>query len=70
MDKHAYLIMTHGNFKILEKQLRLLDGKGNDIFIHVDKKVKDFDFNYFSGICQVACVQFVKKRINVKWGGG
>lgn len=69
MDKHAYLIMTHGNFKILEKQLRLLDDQRNDIFIHVDKKVKDFDFNYFSGICQDAYVQFAKKRIDVKWGG-
>ena len=51
MDKHAYLIMAHNNFGILEKLLMLLDDQRNDIYIHIDKKVKDFDFHYFSYIC-------------------
>lgn len=45
-DKHAYLIMAHNEFDILEKQLRLLDDYRNDIYIHIDKKVKQFNFNY------------------------
>ena len=43
-DRHAYLIMTHGNFEILKLQLEMLDDSRNDIYIHVDKKVKNFDF--------------------------
>ena len=38
-DRHAYLIMTHGNFEILKLQLEMLDDSRNDIYIHVDKKV-------------------------------
>ena len=41
MDKHAYLIMTHGNFENLSVCLSLLDDDRNDIYIHVDKKVKE-----------------------------
>ena len=46
-DRHAYLIMTHGNFEILKLQLEMLDDSRNDIYIHVDKKVKNFDFLFF-----------------------
>lgn len=68
MDKHAYLIMAHNNFYILEKLLLLLDDSRNDIFIHIDKKVKDFDFSYFNALCLKSNIVFTKKRINVKWG--
>ena len=33
-NKHAYLIMIHNNFYILEKLLRLLDTKRNDIYTY------------------------------------
>lgn len=36
--KHAYLIMAHGNWKIFEKLLRLLDDEKNDIYLHIDAK--------------------------------
>lgn len=68
MDKHAYLIITHGNFKILEKLLTLLDDSRNDIYIHLDKKVLNFDFDYYKKICTCSTVTFTKKRIDVKWG--
>lgn len=68
-EKHAYLIMTHGNFRILELQLKMLDDYRNDIFIHVDKKVDEFNFDYFLSICKKAHVKFIKRRINVRWGG-
>lgn len=32
MKKHAYMIMAHNNWKILEKLLLLLDDQRNDIF--------------------------------------
>lgn len=66
MDKHAYLIMCHNNFFVLEKLITLLDNEKNDIFIHVDKKVKDFNFDYFKNIVQYSKLYFVP-RINIKW---
>lgn len=38
MLRHAYLIMAHNNFEILEKQVLLLDSPNADFYIHVDKK--------------------------------
>lgn len=38
--KHAYLIMAHGNWEILKLLLKLLDYEKNDIFLHIDAKVK------------------------------
>lgn len=67
MKKHAYLIMAHNNFYTLEKLLLLLDDARNDIFLHIDKKVKDFDFDHFRGICRKSRV-FFTRRLNIKWG--
>lgn len=66
--KHAYLIMAHNNFYCLEKLLMLLDDVRNDIFLHIDAKVKDFDFAKFQALCKNANVIYPKKRINVQWG--
>lgn len=68
MSKHAYLIIAHNNFYVLEKLLKMIDDERNDIYIHIDKKSKDFDFNYFNNICNKSHVRFVK-RIKVYWGG-
>ena len=68
MKKHAYLIMAHNNFYILEKLLKLLDDKRNDIYIHIDKKVKDFNFSYFNSLCINSNVIFIN-RMRVYWGG-
>lgn len=68
MKKHAYLIIAHDNFYVLEKSLQLIDDERNDIYIHVDKKSKDFDFSYFNNICKKSKVKFIK-RIKVYWGG-
>ena len=68
MKKHAYLIIAHNNFYVLEKVLRLIDDRRNDIFIHIDKKVKNFDFDKYYSICHFSKVVFTKKRYDVKWG--
>ena len=47
MNKHAYLIIAHVDFSILEKTIKLLDDENNDFYIHIDKKVKNFDFEYY-----------------------
>lgn len=66
MAKHAYLIMAHNQFYILEKLLRLIDDKRNDIFLHIDKKVSNFDFDYFRSIIKNSNIFFIK-RYDIKW---
>ena len=68
MNKHAYLIIAHNDFYILEKLLMLLDDERNDIYIHIDKKVKSFNLEYFQRICSKSHIKFIK-RIKVYWGG-
>lgn len=58
MEKHAYLIMAHGNFRILRCLLELIDDFRNDIFIHIDAKVRDFDFSLFESYCTISRVFF------------
>lgn len=38
MSKHAYLIVAHNNWNILDTQLKLIDNEKNDIFLFIDKK--------------------------------
>jgi hypothetical protein len=65
--KHAYLIIAHNEFDILEKLLMLLDDVRNDIYIHIDKKNKNFPFDEFLKITRYSPVYFVE-RLNVCWG--
>ena len=68
MSKHAYLILAHNNFYILEKLIKLLDDERNDIFIHIDKKINDFDESHFQKMITKSSLVFVNPRIDVKWG--
>ncbi len=65
--KHAYLIMVHNEPYILEKSLKLIDDERNDIYIHVDLKWKDFDFDYFKKLIKKSNLYFTK-RTDVRWG--
>lgn len=67
MKKHAYLIMAHNDFYILEKLLRLIDDKRNDIYLHIDKKVKDFDFDKYKKMVKSSNLYFTE-RLDVRWG--
>ncbi len=66
---HAYMIIAHNQFELLKKLILCLDDKRNDIFIHIDAKVKDFDFEYFSSLTKFSKVYFTDERIDVTWGG-
>lgn len=68
MRKHAYLIIAHNNFKILEKLIFLLDDSRNDLYIHIDNKVKAFDFEYFEKLTKKSGIK-IYRNINVFWGG-
>ena len=65
--KHAYLIMAHNEPYILEKLLQLIDDRRNDIYLHIDKKWKNFDFDYFKRSVKKSNLYFTK-RLDVRWG--
>ena len=64
--KHALLIIAHHEFEILKTLVSLLDDVRNDIFIHIDKKVKEIpEIN-----TKHSKLYFVSdsNRIDVRWG--
>ena len=68
MKKHAYLIVAHNQFNLLKKQIKLIDYPLNDIYLHIDKKVKDFDFEEIKGIVKKSKLHIVSRN-KVGWGG-
>lgn len=66
MNKQAILIMYHNDYYVLEKLLKQIDSSYFDIYLHVDKKVKNFDFEYTKRILKNSNIYFIK-RMNVKW---
>ena len=68
MQKHAYMIIAHNEFDLLEILVRLLDDPRNDIYVHIDAKVKDFDFKFFQALTQYSGLRFTPRRISATWG--
>lgn len=63
--KHAYLIIAHNNWSVLERLLVLLDDNRNDIYLHIDKKVP-----FPSLVCTLQKAKIIiLNKVNVKWGG-
>ncbi len=62
--KHAYLILAHNEFAVLERLLQAIDDPRNDIFIHYDKKLKEYpDFR-----TENAGLFVLENRVDVRWG--
>lgn len=64
---HAILIIAHNQFELLKKLILALDDERNDIFVHIDAKVKDFDFDSFKSLPKYSEIHFTD-RVNVTWG--
>ena len=66
MQKHAYLIMAHNEWGLLNKLLQMLDDPRNDIYIHIDIKAEvDITALYKT----VYAESFYVPRMDVVWGG-
>ncbi len=61
--KHAYLIIAHNEFEILEKLIACLDDERNDIFIHFDSKLKELP----ALSTRKAHLNILKNRIDIRW---
>jgi hypothetical protein len=66
--KHAYLIIAHQGFEQLKYLLEDIDHELNDIYIHIDLKVKNPDCAYVKSGVNRSRIYFID-RIKVNWGG-
>ena len=62
--KHAYLILAHNEFGLLQTLVSCLDDDRNDIFVHIDKKVPVMPDLH----ADKAGLQLIERRIDVRWG--
>lgn len=62
--KHAYLILAHHAFGLLQLLVETLDDPRNDIYIHVDRKVKEMP----SLKTSQAGLVMLENRVDVRWG--
>lgn len=69
MEKHAYLILAHSQFNLLKKLMLLLDDERNDIYLHIDSKVKDISVIKSEILPKIkySSINFVPRH-NVNWG--
>ena len=67
-QRHAYLILAHNEFYVLETLLTLLDNEQNDIYVHIDKKVKNIPFESLNRAVKRSKLYFVERQ-KVQWGG-
>lgn len=62
--KHAYLIIAHNEFEVLKLLISKLDDERNDIYVHIDKKVKTVPVLSI----EKSRLHILDKRIDVRWG--
>lgn len=62
--KHAFLILAHNAFELLQLLVSRLDDERNDIFVHIDKKVETLPELY----AEKAKLFMLDNRIDVRWG--
>ena len=63
--KHAYLILAHGSYALLQRLVSAIDDERNDIFIHIDRKQTELPR------LQVKCGRLFlldAERVSVFWG--
>lgn len=68
MNKHAYLIVAHKDDYTFRSLLQMIDDERNDIFIHMDKKNKEYDETAVTTLLAHSSVKHCKS-INCTWGG-
>ncbi len=62
--KHAYLILAHQQFDLLDLLISCLDDERNDLFIHFDKKVSELPNLKIKS----ARLFILEERIDIRWG--
>lgn len=65
--KHAYLIIAHGSWNQLKLLINKLDSYNNDIYIHIDKKVKDVPIEEIKSTVLKSKI-YIYQEYKVYWG--
>lgn len=68
MGKHAYLIIAHNEFEVLEALLRMIDDERNDIYLHIDSKVQNIEKLELEKNIEKSKLIILEERISVTWG--
>lgn len=68
MYKQAYLIIAHKYDETFKTLLRMIDREENDIYIHMDRKNKQYNENECKNLIKKSNIFFIK-RCSVAWGG-
>ncbi len=68
MKKHAYLIIAHNEYTVLEALLSMLDDNRNDIFLHIDRRAEELYRKASNIKLKHAGYYLLEDRINVYWG--
>lgn len=61
--KHAYLILAHHEFGLLQTLIDCLDDARNDIYVHIDKKVRVLPELH----ADKAKLKVLERRIGIRW---
>lgn len=61
--KHAYLILAHHEFGLLQTLIDCLDDARNDIYVHIDKKVKVLPELHI----EKANLVVINQRVDIRW---
>jgi len=64
MLKHAYLIIAHNEFEVLQRLALALDNENHDIYIHFDAKVKELPMLKV----EKSSLFILKERVDICWG--
>ncbi|MCQ2181885.1 MAG: beta-1,6-N-acetylglucosaminyltransferase [Bacteroidales bacterium] len=62
--KHAYLIMAHTDFDMLQRLVSEIDDSRNDVYIHFDRKVPSVP----SITAERSSLFVLQDRVDVRWG--
>lgn len=62
--KHAFLILAHNEFGLLQTLVDCLDDARNDLFVHIDRKVAALPSLH----SQHAGLKVIDRRVDVRWG--
>lgn len=62
--KHAFLIIAHNEFGILQRLISALDDERLDFYVHIDRKVSEVPVLH----TDKAGLYMLKDRVDVRWG--
>lgn len=66
--KHAFLIIAHEDFRVLEVLLSMLDDMRNDVYLHVDRRAKGLYDRVSGWRMENAGFFLLQDRMEVYWG--